>query len=209
MFRFIKKKDIYPLFESGYHQKLGWNYSDIHLKTWQDMIALNILELERNKCIGEIGGGDSRILKILDSSNKLYNIEKFDGLGNGPKNRIKIKSVKNIDAYIGSKNEIPDQFFDIIFSISVIEHVAESNIIDFFEDNLRVLKSGGKCFHLIDHYISSENIENSLSLSNKRRFELYKNVLSNLPNVSFIDNEFENFHFSSDMATNPDQTMYG
>lgn len=46
--------------------------------------------------------------------------------------------------------ELPDQSFDLVFSISVIEHVPPEHKRSFYEDMFRILKPGGIIAHSID-----------------------------------------------------------
>jgi SAM-dependent methyltransferase len=46
--------------------------------------------------------------------------------------------------------ELPDQAFDMLFSISVIEHVPPEAKTNFYKDMFRVLKPGGMIVHSID-----------------------------------------------------------
>jgi len=65
---------------------------------------------------------------------------KFEGRGLGPLEEIRLKNVKNINAYIGdSHSTILDDSFDYIFSISVVEHVETEDLEAFFRDSLRIL----------------------------------------------------------------------
>ena len=74
--------------------------------------------------IGEIGGGDSRILLRLAKRNRCYNIEKFEGADGGPKSEIVIPGVTNIRAFVGEFDaNLSSDFFDVAFSVSVVEHV--------------------------------------------------------------------------------------
>jgi SAM-dependent methyltransferase len=50
----------------------------------------------------------------------------------------------------GSLAAFPDNYFDLIFSSSVLEHVDERIIPEFMKGNLRVLKPGGLAMHLVD-----------------------------------------------------------
>ena len=52
--------------------------------------------------------------------------------------------------------KIPDNYFDIVFSISVIEHVPKAQLNDCFSDCYRILKPGGLMLHAIDLYISDQ-----------------------------------------------------
>ena len=46
--------------------------------------------------------------------------------------------------------ELPNNYFDMIFSISALEHVPENKIEDCYKDMYRVCKDGGTISHSID-----------------------------------------------------------
>src|SRR3546814_1685460 len=52
--------------------------------------------------------------------------------------------------------ELQDGYFDLAFSISVIEHIPYKALDDFWRDHARVLASGGLAIHTIDLYLGDE-----------------------------------------------------
>jgi SAM-dependent methyltransferase len=50
----------------------------------------------------------------------------------------------------GTLGQFPDNFFDLIFSCSVLEHVEKPIIPEFMKGCYRVLKPKGKAIHLVD-----------------------------------------------------------
>jgi len=203
--RLISKQDIWPLFDDSILAKLGWASDKIHLKTWQDIYLYEKIRRIKNAKIGEIGGGISRILANLDESNELFNIDKFEGAGNGPIEPIGIENVKLLPWYVGSesKENITDEFFDVMFSVSVIEHITDENLNEFFQEAHRMLKKGGLSIHMIDHYIST-NGETNIHKYNEDRFDKYAQFVDEVSHLK----KRGLFKFTSDLATNPDQTMY-
>jgi len=134
------------------------SFLDIHLcdlKAYQDGLC-NALFIDQmmpaQSKILEIGGGDSRILPLYNDTHECWNLDKFEGIGNG----LKIPPVADyriILDYIGAFNtELPDAYFDLLFSISVLEHVDEriDNFKNIVDDINRLLKPGGYCLHCID-----------------------------------------------------------
>jgi hypothetical protein len=58
---------------------------------------------------------------------------------------------KFIEGLLGSRSEgLPDSFFDVVFSVSVLEHVPYGEIYDVCRDMRRVTKTGGLSVHSID-----------------------------------------------------------
>ena len=131
--------------------------SQYSLKGIQDAWILSLLENKCNLKMAEVGGGTSRVLKLLSHQNDCWNIDKFEGLGAGPLKLQELPGVKIVRSYMGDfDSEIPDNYFDIVFSISVIEHVPKAQLNDCFADCYRILKPGGLMFHAIDLYISDK-----------------------------------------------------
>jgi ubiquinone/menaquinone biosynthesis C-methylase UbiE len=126
------------------------------LKFYQDLLSFHILRQSLNgemKML-EIGGGDSRILDHFSSTSECWNLDKLEGLGNGP-TELSGKNYRIVLDYIGSHNpDLPENHFDIVFSISALEHVPLGDPEVYraiLTDINRVLKPGGLSFHCIDH----------------------------------------------------------
>ena len=124
------------------------------LKVYQDYLTYCFIR--RNVAPGarilEVGGGDSRILKFFSSEYECWNADKCEGLGNGP---VKFTSphYRIVYDYVGSFNpELPDSYFDFVFSISALEHTPEDETIrvNVLKDMNRVLKPGCPSFHCFD-----------------------------------------------------------
>lgn len=209
MLRFITKEEYWCIEDSGIlnelPKKIKW-----HLKSIQDAIAFNILRPLKNKTIAEIGGGDSRILPVIATKNKCYNIEEFKGLGGGPQQEIFIEGVRNINALIGQySGKLQVNYFDYIFSISVIEHVHNNMLTDFFDDCYRILKSGGYMIHLIDVYLEDNLASNKEALCERliKYRSTFKSGMFRSPDLNdYLVNE-EDLNFSTTFATNPDNVM--
>jgi len=152
MLDIITKKEYYSFWEDQIADQK--NHS---LKGIQDAFVLSILRKERGKRIAEIGGGNSRILPKIKDYNECYNIEKFEGMGLGPTTIIDIPGVIIIKSYIGEfDNMIKNNFFDVLFSISVVEHIETDELDLFFKDCHRILKTGGYMVHAIDIYLDEK-----------------------------------------------------
>ncbi len=78
----------------------------------------------------EIGGAYSRILTFFQDKIEGWNLDKCEGIGDGPTQIPKDQGYTIIPAYIGSfDRRLPDNYFDLVFSISVLEHINEDDRI--------------------------------------------------------------------------------
>lgn len=127
----------------------------VDLKVYQDLFVASFIErfAPKGARILEIGGGDSRILRHFSRGYECWNVDKLEGCGNGPK-EADIENVKLVRDYMGNFSvELPDSYFDFVFSISVLEHVPENEpglYRDILEDIARVSKAGCQNLHLVD-----------------------------------------------------------
>ncbi|MBE9102933.1 class I SAM-dependent methyltransferase [Vacuolonema iberomarrocanum] len=136
------------------------DHKNVSLKGIQDGWILSILSGRQELKVAEIGGGKSRVLQVLSKENECWNIDKLEGAGNGPTDVPDIPGVKLVRAYMGENDtSIPDNHFDVVFSISVVEHVPNVALEAFFSDCCRILKPGGIMLHAIDLYISDERTQ--------------------------------------------------
>jgi SAM-dependent methyltransferase len=131
------------------------------LKVYQDYLTYCFIR--KNIPVGsrilEVGGGDSRILKFFFKEYECWNVDKCEGLGNGP---IQFSSphYKIVYDYIGAfNNQLPDSYFDLVFSISALEHAPEEQgwREAIARDINRVLKPGGLSFHCLDVVFRPDN----------------------------------------------------
>lgn len=131
------------------------------LKVYQDLLVFAFIKenIPKGSKILDVGGGDSRILKHFAQEYECWNIDKLEGLGNGLKFLDKI-NYRLVRDYIGNFNsELPDNYFDLVFSISALEHVGEDR--EWYQkicrDLDRVLKPGGYSLHCFDVVLGSVN----------------------------------------------------
>ena len=135
-------------------------YKNIHpdaadLKFYQDTLVYNFItqNLPPGAKLLEIGGGNSRIIEALKSDYECWNIDKLEGQGNGPTQIKNSNGYRLVLDYIGNFNfQLPNNYFDCVFSISTLEHLPEDeqkfkNVCD---DINRVLKPNGLSLHCID-----------------------------------------------------------
>lgn len=176
MLDFINKKEYFEWLDKGIA-----DVGNIGLKGIQDGWILSILDKKKGLKVAEVGGGNSRVLKTLSLDNECWNIDKFEGAGNGPSKIAKISGVNVVRTYLGDFDEdLPDGYFDVLFSISVIEHVPKDKINDFFADCHRLLKPGGVMLHAIDLYVSDSQSERV------RIIDRYKEAIDSLDYEWFL-----------------------
>lgn len=171
MFEIIKKDDFWAgLDDPHVYDALGGTTTRAldGLKYIQDVWTVHQLRPLRHKRIIEIGGGDSRVLRTLDASNELWNLDEFLGEGNGLVKAIEIPGVKLVRRKLGDfAPELPDAYFDVGFSLSVIEHIPSEPLAAFWNDHARIMKKGGQVLHTIDFYLGDQpaaHIESRLDL---------------------------------------------
>ena len=204
MLDFIKKPELWAALDAGLQKDIQGKLS-FQLKTIQDLWVYSVIKDEKNKKIAEIGGGESRVLPRLALNNECYNIEKFEGAHNGPDTEIYVPGVQNIKAFVGEfSSEIEENSFDILFSVSVVEHVNDDSFSNFFNDCIRILKPGGYMVHVVDMYLADEP-----SIFWRNRYEMYKNAVLNTPWAEPLEAVKKEPLFSCNMASNPDNIMYG
>lgn len=143
-------------------ENINFDLSD--LKKYQDAFVAMFIDkfIPSTLRVLEVGGACSRILHAFHKDYECWNIDPFEGLGNGPK-KTSIGKVpyKLVLDYMGNFNkELPDNYFDFVFSISALEHVPneEAKVGSVLEDIQRVLKPGGLSLHLLDTILRDDRI---------------------------------------------------
>lgn len=205
MFDFIRKPELWRAWDEDLDSEIE-STTRFSLKTIQDVVVYRRLREARGSHIAEIGAGHSRLLRTLAQTNTCISVEKFEGLGAGPSGEKKIPGVRNVPAYLGEMSaELEPASLDIVFSISVVEHVLEPDALAaFHEDQLRILKPGGTFIHAIDMYIEAVPAPQHV-----KRFEAYREWVTSTPSVAPVDHVYDGpFAFTPDLATNPDDMMY-
>lgn len=204
MLDFLTKEFVWKCMDAGLHQHLGWSTNQIHLKTWQDLAVYHHLRGKKGLKIAEIGGGTSRILKKLSVENECYNVDKFEGADGGPASEYHISSVENVISFLGEFNPVlKDNFFDVVTSVSVVEHVPNDATNDFMADMLRILKPGGLALHAIDMYVGD-----APTPSAQARLDIYRAWLDHPDVIPLRPVTATKAMFRSAMASNPDLTMW-
>lgn len=197
MFDVIRKTEYFACLDKGHASP-----SDRSLKGIQDGWVMAELHGARNKRIMEVGGGDSRILPKLEG-NELWNVDKFEGDGQGPTEIRQSKSVNVIRAFLGDFDARLPQV-DIIFSVSVIEHIPFDGYAAAFADMARCLSKNGVMFHAIDLPLNDA----PLAHAHSRVSGLIKAVEASGLTWDQPPAISDNIVFESDMASNSDLTMW-
>ncbi|WP_200242396.1 methyltransferase domain-containing protein [Lamprobacter modestohalophilus] len=203
----MTKEQYWKVLDEGVMQDVH-EYKPWHLKNIQDAIAFSWLFDKEDLSIAEVGAGDSRLVPALSKKNKCAVIDEYKGVGNGPKKKINAPGVDFFDCMVGSsQGVIASGLFDVLFSVSVIEHVPTRRLGGFFADCHRLLKPGGLMVHLIDAYVSDKDDGNC---------ELWKVVSEyikclNGPLFSPVGelpiSRESDLAFRTSYATNPDSMM--
>lgn len=158
-FTYSKKKHFQFFREKEYDKILFGecvNPENCDLKIYQDLFMFAFIKENVNSGskILDVGGGDSRILKYFKDEYECWNIDKLEGIGHGP-TEIDSGGIHLVVDYMGEFNkELPDNYFDLVFSISTLEHVTIGDTemyANILSDINRVLKHGGDSVHCVDH----------------------------------------------------------
>lgn len=137
-----------------------------HLKTYQDLLVYTFLRdrVPPGSRILDVGGGNSRILRRLSTTYECWNVDKFEGVGNGPTDMEKFKSFgyRVVSAFMGDFcPELPDNYFDFVFSVSALEHTPQGQpelYPRIVQDIERVSKNGAWTLHLFDVILRGDSI---------------------------------------------------
>lgn len=147
------------------------------LKEIQDTYILSLLGKVKGKRILEVGGGNSRVAQLLGRNNEVWLVDGFEGKDGGPAKAPTLPGVKIVLGYMGQNlKEVPSNYFDYVFSISVVEHVPTDKYADCFRDISRVLAPGGRTIHAIDLYLFDDPEEGERAIGLKTRLDVYLNT---------------------------------
>ncbi|MEO8210044.1 MAG: methyltransferase domain-containing protein [bacterium] len=166
-YTYSKRRHFNIFLENNYDQEMFGRKIDpdfCDLKVYQDLFMMSYIlqNIEPGSKILDVGGGASRILSYFKDTMECWNIDKLEGMGNGPvDDQFEREGYKLVYDYMGNFNEeLPNDYFDLVFSISTLEHVPEElkNYENVLMDINRVLKPGGYSVNCIDVVWHSENV---------------------------------------------------
>lgn len=131
------------------------NPSTCDLKVYQDLFIYSFIleQVPYGSRILEIGGGESRLISELKEDYDIWNLDKLEGQGHGPKQLYTTEGFTLVKANIGEFSiNLPKDFFDLVFSISVVEHFPEDKRTSkrIIKDLDRVMKKDAFSVHCID-----------------------------------------------------------
>lgn len=203
MYHYITKKEYFSALDEPEIYAALKNTENFGLKHCQDACVLQQLFDLKPGNVAEVGGGISRTLPALAAKGwQCWNIEPFEGVGNGPR-KCHQAGINHVGAYLGRFSpKLQNNSFDAVYSISVIEHVPDSDMHAFFEDMFRILKPGGCAWHAIDVYLRDET-DPSVDSRNRRVF--YAALEAGF--ISVKDEACPEAAFHCAFATNPDLVM--
>jgi SAM-dependent methyltransferase len=213
MFKFIDKATYFDVIQSPHPEALDRWSGD--LKHIQDLVLWSLVKDYRAASILEAGGGATRMLRALDPSNRMTNADEFLGNDGGPG---KVDDAPGVVVHRHKVGErlLPAESFDLVFSVSVIEHIPSGAPLEsFFSDIYRLLKPGGKTVHAIDVYLHSDsNLSNDDTVNqfltySQNRVHEYRRLIEGVGLV--LDEppavDFDRLLFHSSYATNSDGQM--
>lgn len=208
MLRFIEKSEYWRFLDQGVESVLAKPKFPWHLKSIQDVIVASMLKDMQGKKIAEIGGSFTRLLPHLAKSNQCYNIDRFNGSHGGASEVPQVDGVEIHRCYLGVDSDfIPQEEFDVLYSVSVVEHVPTDGLARFFAEQHRVMKPGGLAVHLIDAYLSDED-NHHLEGPIAGYLEPLLNGKFESATIGWSARDIYPLKFSTRMATNPDNVMH-
>jgi hypothetical protein len=110
-------------------------------------------------CMLEIGAGEPLVADLLSRLGyEVWIADPYDGSGNGPREfetfRRRYPHLKFVRSQFNERlPKAPRRGFDCIYSVSVLEHVPESELPGVFSGLRSFLKPGGVSIHAIDHVL--------------------------------------------------------
>jgi ubiquinone/menaquinone biosynthesis C-methylase UbiE len=131
------------------------------LKEYQRLFALDAIlsRLPHEGRILEVGGGVCHVLRSLhrrfEKKYDLWSVDPLDGSAGGPVGEESLMGCEKVIHLVRSKigngdPQLPDNYFDLVFSISVMEHIPLDSWRIIFDDIHRIARPGAIMFHSVD-----------------------------------------------------------
>jgi len=137
---------------------------------------ITLIETFKPKRVLEVGhGAGTYIYQLFKDNNEI----EFWGLDDNVKDSaVSVEDLKNIRIWnphvkfvtglLGANSiELPENYFDLVYSVSVMEHIPHEFLSSVFEDTYRILKPGGIVSHTYDIYFRQDT---------KAVFDAYENA---------------------------------
>ena len=134
--------------------KLNGDLKDVQ-RPWTFKTLLSLLP--KSSRVLEIGAGEPWVGDLLARlGHEVWVCDPYDGTGNGPvefgKYRRECPNINFVKAFFSdSALDLPKHYFDVIFSISVLEHVPIDRLSNVFAGIRKYLKPSGHSIHSVDH----------------------------------------------------------
>jgi len=137
--------------------------STCDLKVYQDLLVYSFItnNIKPKARILEIGGGESRVIASLKENYECWNLDRLHGVGFGPTKLLETDGFRIVKDDIGNfTNELPDAYFDLVYSISTVEHFPKDEKVCalILADILRVLRPGGASIHCVDGLLFNDHL---------------------------------------------------
>ncbi len=179
----------------SFGEHVGVHPDYANLKFYQDLLAYNFIinNLPPGSKLLEVGGGNSRVIQALKQDYECWNIDKFEGVGNGPMQVNDEIGYQLVSAYIGDfSSELRENYFDCVFSISTLEHVPETEqtFKNVCNDINRVLKPGGLSLHCFDVVIHKGGIQTNVWTNGLLGY-MFKNITTLNQMIPFAEMQLD------------------
>jgi SAM-dependent methyltransferase len=175
---------------------------------------VNLIETFEPKTVLEVGhGAMSFIFKLFADKVEMWGLDDVvedssvsaEDLENVRKWNPEVKFVSGL---LGSfLKELPDNYFDLVYSVSVIEHIPHEVLPSVFQDTYRILKPGGIVSHSYDVYYrqSTKEVFDAYEgagfkwLKPKSTMNVFWEDWLTKPNDDMIDELFDKIVFENPM----------
>jgi SAM-dependent methyltransferase len=126
------------------------------LKPTGHAMVLDYIERQKPSCILEVGhGSQSPTFDVIHDRHECWGLDAYDQDRTVPtaaldRFRTRYPTTTFRNGYLGSGVDLPDNHFDMAFTVSVIEHLPVDQRLAFHQEMFRVLKPGGVQLHSYD-----------------------------------------------------------
>lgn len=132
------------------------------LKPTGHAFVLDYVEREKPARVIEIGhGAQSPTFDVINSDHECWGLDDYDKDKTVPastleKFRKRYPGAVFKSGYLGSGVDLPDNHFDLAFSVSVVEHIPPEERLSFHQEMFRILKPGGVQIHSYDVHFGAD-----------------------------------------------------
>lgn len=116
----------------------------------------------------EIGAGEPVVAHLLERlGHEVWVVDPYDGSGNGPVQfgafRSLYPGLTFVREVFTESSPLPADYFDCIYSISVLEHIPEAGLRQVMAGMKRFSRSDGFSVHAVDHVLRGGGAEEDLA----------------------------------------------